>query len=125
MIGRAGPPRGCASEGWLPSRIADAVASAIARAAGLARPALLGLSRTIRIPDPATSPQTRDPGDWGQRAANHSARRDKLSKSRRLRREQGSHLTRGATILACNVLPAGGFKAGRLCGLDRLRNLQT
>jgi hypothetical protein len=40
----------------------------MAREAGLARRALLGLSRTIRIPDPATAPQTRDPGGWGQRA---------------------------------------------------------
>jgi hypothetical protein len=48
--------------------MADAVTSAIAREAGLARRALLGLSRTIRIPDPATAPQTRDPGGWGQRA---------------------------------------------------------
>src|SRR5215212_4047365 len=117
MIGRAGPPRGCASEGWLPSRIADAVASAIARAAGLARPALLGLSRTIRIPDPATSPQTRDPGDWGQRAANHSARRDKLSKSRRLRREQGSHPPGARPSSLAMSFPQGASKLGDYAGL--------
>jgi len=49
MIGR--PPFGCAAMGWLEMSKADAVMHAMARAAGIARPALLGLSRpNIRNP---------------------------------------------------------------------------
>src|ERR1700704_5221895 len=56
MIGR--PPVGCAGAGWLEIRKADAVMNATARDAGIAkrdagiaRPALLGLSRpNIRNP---------------------------------------------------------------------------
>jgi hypothetical protein len=56
MSGRLlpGPPGfGCAKVGWLPKTSAAAVSSAIARDAGIARRALLGLSKSIRNPDPA------------------------------------------------------------------------
>jgi hypothetical protein len=43
---------GWLNAGWPPSSSADAVISAIARDAGIARRALLGLSSTIRIPIP-------------------------------------------------------------------------
>src|SRR5438132_13748301 len=93
MIGKPspGPPGffGCAKVGWPLSSIADAVSSATARDAGIARRALLGLSKSIRNPIPPISPQTRDPGGWGQRAGDHASRRDDDSKARRLRHERG------------------------------------
>src|SRR4051794_5418880 len=110
MIGR--PPFGCAGAGWLEMSNADAVTSAIARDesiakrdvfiakrdAGIARPALLGLSRpNIRNPVFAAllqavrgSLKIRRARRWGQRTPDHASRRYCESKACRLRRQRGS-----------------------------------
>src|SRR5260370_38384153 len=87
MIGR--PPFGCAAMGWLETRRADAVTNATARDAGIskrdagiARPALLGLSRpNIRNPVFAAllqlavvSPQISQARRWGNRTPDHASR---------------------------------------------------